>query len=105
MLARPLFIEEFRLFFLKKMPSSGMPGAMKGFIGIFFLIHLMPVWLYTNAQQAVARAGGDAKMGAYTDAGLTLFVMLPMVFLPNCWLFRCTVMEVLADALATGVLL
>lgn len=34
------------LFFLKKMPSSGMPGAMKGFIGIFFLIHLMPVWLY-----------------------------------------------------------
>ena len=42
---------------------------------------LMPVWVYTNAQQAVARAGGDAKMGAYTDAGLTLFVMIPMVFL------------------------
>ena len=34
-----------------------------------------------EAQQAVARAGGDAKMGAYSDAGLTLFVMLPMVFL------------------------
>ena len=42
---------------------------------------LMPVWVYMNTQQAVARAGGDAKMGAYTDAGLTLFVMLPMVFL------------------------
>ncbi len=42
---------------------------------------LMPVWVYMNTQQAVARAGGDAKMGAYTDAGLTLFVMLPMVFI------------------------
>ena len=41
---------------------------------------LMPVWLYMNTQQAVARAGGDTKMGAYTDAALTLFVMLPMVF-------------------------
>ena len=42
---------------------------------------LMPAWVYMNTQQAVARAGGDTKMGAYTDAGLTLFVMLPMVFL------------------------
>ena len=41
----------------------------------------MPVWVYMNTQQAVARAGGDAKMGAYTDAGLTLAVMMPMVFL------------------------
>ncbi len=41
---------------------------------------LMPAWVYMNTQQAVARAGGDTKMGAYTDAGLTLFVMLPMVF-------------------------
>ena len=40
----------------------------------------MPVWLYMNTQQAVARAGGDTKMGGYTDAGLTLFVMLPMVY-------------------------
>lgn len=42
---------------------------------------LMPAWVYMNTQQAVARAGGDAQMGAYTDAGLTIFVMLPMVFL------------------------
>ena len=42
---------------------------------------LMPVWLYMNTQQAVARAGGDTSMGAYTDAALTLFVMLPMVFI------------------------
>ena len=42
---------------------------------------LMPPWVYMNTQQAVARSGGDTQMGAYTDAGLTLFVMLPMVFL------------------------
>lgn len=41
----------------------------------------MPVWVYMNTQQAVARAGGDARMGATTDAGLTIFVMLPMVIL------------------------
>ncbi len=42
---------------------------------------LMPVWLYMNTQQAIARAGGDTAMGAYTDAALTLLVMIPMVFL------------------------
>ena len=41
----------------------------------------MPVWVYMNTQQAVARAGGDTRMGAVTDARLTIFVMLPMVFL------------------------
>ncbi len=41
----------------------------------------MPVWVYMNAQQAVARAGGDAAMGAYTDATLTIFVMIPLVFI------------------------
>ncbi len=41
----------------------------------------MPAWVYINTQQAVARAGGDTKMGVYTDAGLTILVMLPMVFL------------------------
>ena len=42
---------------------------------------LMPVWVYMNTQQAVARSGGDTQMGAYTDAALTIFVMMPMVFL------------------------
>ena len=42
---------------------------------------LMPAWLYMNTQQAVARSGGDVKMGAYTDALLTLFIMIPLVFL------------------------
>lgn len=39
-----------------------------------------PVWVYMNAQQVVARAGGDTKMGAYTDAMITIFVMLPLLF-------------------------
>ena len=42
---------------------------------------LMPVWVYMNTQQAIARSGGDTAMGAYTDATLTLFVMLPLVFI------------------------
>ena len=29
----------------------------------------------------VARSGGDTAMGAYTDAALTLLVMLPLVFI------------------------
>lgn len=41
----------------------------------------MPVWVYMNTQQAVARSGGDTQMGAITDAGMTIFVMLPMVIL------------------------
>ena len=41
----------------------------------------MPAWVYMNTQQAVARSGGDTQMGAVTDAGLTLLVMMPMVFL------------------------
>ena len=42
---------------------------------------LMPAWVYMNTQQAVARAGGDTQMGAITDSGLTIFVMMPMVLL------------------------
>ena len=41
----------------------------------------MPVWIYMNTQMAVARAGGDTAMGAYTDAGITIVVMIPMVFI------------------------
>jgi Na+-driven multidrug efflux pump len=41
----------------------------------------MPVWVLVNAQQAIARSGGDTKMGAYADAGITIAVMLPMLFL------------------------
>ncbi|MCR5735480.1 MAG: MATE family efflux transporter [Lachnospiraceae bacterium] len=39
-----------------------------------------PVWIFLNTQQAVARAGGDTEMGAYTDATITIFVMMPLLF-------------------------
>ena len=47
---------------------------------VILMSFFMPIWVYMNAQQAVARAGGDTAMGAYTDAMLTIFVMIPLVF-------------------------
>ena len=48
---------------------------------VILMALFMPVWVYMNTQQAVARAGGDTTMGAYADSLLTLFVMIPMVIL------------------------
>lgn len=48
---------------------------------VVMMSFFMPVWVYINAQQAVARAGGDTAMGAYADSAVTIFVMLPMLFL------------------------
>lgn len=48
---------------------------------VIMMSFFMPIWVYMNAQQAIARAGGDTAMGAYTDAGITIVVMIPMVFL------------------------
>ena len=39
-----------------------------------------PIWVYMNAQTAIARAGGDTMMGAVADALITIVIMLPMVF-------------------------
>ena len=47
---------------------------------VIMMSFFMPAWVLINAQQAVARAGGDTKMGAYADAGITIVVMLPMLF-------------------------
>lgn len=47
---------------------------------VVLMSFFMPVWVYMNGQQAVARAGGDTAMGAYTDATITIFLMLPLVF-------------------------
>lgn len=47
---------------------------------VVLMSFFMPVWVYINAQMAVARAGGDTAMGAYTDATITIFIMLPLVF-------------------------
>ena len=48
---------------------------------VILMAFFMPVWVLVNAQQAIARSGGDTKMGAYADAGITIVVMLPMLFL------------------------
>jgi putative MATE family efflux protein len=48
---------------------------------VILMSFFMPIWVYMNAQQAIARAGGDTAMGAYTDAGITIFVMIPLVFI------------------------
>ena len=47
---------------------------------VVLMSFFMPVWVYLNAQMAVSRAGGDTAMGAYTDATITIFIMLPLVF-------------------------
>ncbi len=48
---------------------------------VIMMSFFMPIWVYLNAQMAISRAGGDAEMGAYTDAGMTIFIMLPMVLI------------------------
>ncbi len=47
---------------------------------VILMAFFMPVWVLVNAQQAIARSGGDTKMGAYADAGITIVVMLPTLF-------------------------
>lgn len=59
--------------------SENAVGICKSMVIMMSLF--MPVWVYINAQQAVARAGGDTAMGAYVDSTITIFVMLPMLFL------------------------
>ncbi|WP_026523915.1 MATE family efflux transporter [Butyrivibrio sp. MB2005] len=48
---------------------------------VILLAFFMPAWVLMNAQQAIARAGGDTAMGMYTDAFITILVMLPMLFI------------------------
>ena len=48
---------------------------------VIMMSFFMPIWVYMNSQMAVARAGGDTAMGAYTDSVITIFIMLPMLFL------------------------
>ena len=47
---------------------------------VVMMAFFTPIWIYMNAQQAVARAGGDTAMGAYTDAMITIFIMMPLLF-------------------------
>ncbi len=48
---------------------------------VILMAVFMPIWLYTISQLAVSRAGGDTLMGATADAFLTVFVMIPSVFI------------------------
>ncbi len=48
---------------------------------VILMAVFMPVWVCMNAQMAIARAGGDTAMGTYTDATLTIFMMIPMVLI------------------------
>ncbi len=48
---------------------------------VILMSFFMPVWVYMNAQMAVARSGGDTAMGAIADALITIFVMLPLIFI------------------------
>ena len=41
----------------------------------------MPLWVYSNGQFSVARAGGDTVMGAVVDGCVTLLVVIPGILL------------------------
>ena len=45
----------------------------------------MPLWIYSNVQFSVARAGGDTVMGAVVDGFVTLGVVIPGIFLLAQW--------------------
>ena len=48
---------------------------------VFMMAVLMPVWVYVNAQFAVAKAGGDTIMGAVVDGSVTILLILPGIFI------------------------
>ncbi len=45
----------------------------------------MPLWVYSNVQFSVARAGGDTVMGAVVDGCVTLAVVIPGILLLAQW--------------------
>ncbi len=45
----------------------------------------MPLWVYSNVQFSVARAGGDTVMGAVVDGSVTLAVVIPGILLLARW--------------------
>ena len=48
---------------------------------VIMMCFFMPVWVFMNTQQAVARAGGDTAMGAIVDSTITIAVMVPLLFI------------------------
>ena len=45
----------------------------------------MPLWIFSNVQFSVARAGGDTVMGAVVDGFVTLAVVIPGILLLAQW--------------------
>ena len=41
----------------------------------------MPLWVYSNVQFSIARAGGDTVMGAVVDGCVTLAAVIPGILL------------------------
>lgn len=48
---------------------------------VFMMALFMPMWVYVNTQFAVSKAGGDTVMGAVVDGTVTLFLILPGIFI------------------------
>ena len=48
---------------------------------VLMMALFMPVWVYVNTQFAVAKAGGDTIMGAVVDGSVTIFLILPGIFI------------------------
>lgn len=46
---------------------------------VFYMALLMPPWIILNVQLAIARSGGDTKMGFILDGLANLFLMIPIV--------------------------
>lgn len=55
---------------------------------VFYMALLMPAWIILNVQLAIARSGGDAKMGFWLDGVVNLVIVIPLVFV----LTKCTSM-------------
>jgi len=48
---------------------------------VFMMAWMMPMWVYVNTQFAVAKSGGDTTMGAVVDGSVTVFMVIPGIFL------------------------
>lgn len=72
----------------------------------------MPVWVYLNTQQAIARAGGDTAMGIQADTSVTIFVTVPLVLILGIYtdigpvqLFLCVKMLDLLKLIFASIIL
>lgn len=69
----------FDLVFMKSFAfSGGVPGAMAGFLLIFFLVHMMPVWVYLIGVLTVFLRWRNVRFlitthGLYVSGGLLSF--------------------------------